>query len=88
MNEFSENNLIEQTAVNINSFDFLLPKLGIIRKSTGIPSLRAQRSNPGGSLQFVRQVSPVRIHSFDESQASARKDIHARNHVSHDATNP
>ena len=27
MNEFSENNLIEQTAVNINSFDFLLPKL-------------------------------------------------------------
>ena len=27
MNEFSENNLIEQTAVNTNSFGFLLPKL-------------------------------------------------------------
>jgi len=27
MNEFSENNLIEQIAGNVNSFDFLLPKL-------------------------------------------------------------
>ena len=50
------------------SFLAILIILWIIGYFTGIPSLRAERSNPGDSLQFVRQVSPRRIHDFNESQ--------------------